>query len=64
MCVMSPLYAAESVLVSLLGLDLEVERPCCGGASGEVHAGDLLKAQVNGRLVDIDEASFQRVEEA
>lgn len=60
----SPLDAAERVLVSLLGLDLKVKGPRRGGASGEVDAGDFLKAQVNRGLVDVDEAPLQRVEEA
>lgn len=60
----SPLDAAERVLVALLRLDLEVKGPGRGGASGEVHAGDLFEAQVNGGLVDIDEAPLQRIEEA
>lgn len=60
----SPLDAAEGVLVPLLGLDLKIEGACCGGASGKVDAGDLLKTQVNGRLVDVDEASLQWIEEA
>lgn len=52
----SPLNAAEGVLVSLFGLNFKVERPSGGGASSKVDAGDLLKAQVYRRLVDIDEA--------
>lgn len=60
----SPLDAAEGVLVSLLGLDLKVEGSGGGGASGEVDAGDLLETQVHRRLVHIDEASLQGVEEA
>ena len=60
----SPLNAAEGVLISLLCLDLKVKRPGCSGASGEVHTGDLLEAQVYGGLVDIKEAPIQRVEEA
>lgn len=59
-----PLNAAEGVLISLLGLDLEVKGPGCGGASGKVDAGDLLEAQVHRGLVDIDEAPLQGVEEA
>ena len=58
-----PLDAAEGVLVPLLGLDLEVEGARGGGASGEVDAGDLLEAQVDGRLVHVDEAALQRVEQ-
>lgn len=60
----SPLNAAEGVLVPLLGLDLEVEGASGGRASGKIDAGDLLEAQVHGRLVHVDEASFQRVEKA
>lgn len=60
----SPLDAAEGVLISLLGLDLKVEGPGCSGASGKVHTGDLLEAQVYGGLVDINKAPLQRVEEA
>lgn len=60
----SPLNAAEGVLVPLLGLDLKVEGASGGGASGKVDAGDLLEAQVHGRLVHVDEASLQRVEQA
>lgn len=60
----SPLYAAEGVLISLLGLNLKVKGTCCGGASSEVDAGNLLETQVHRRLVDVDEASFQWVEEA
>ena len=60
----SPLNAAEGVLISLLCLDLKVKRPGCSGASGKVHTGDLLEAQVYGGLVDINEAPLQRVEEA
>lgn len=60
----SPLNAAEGVLVPLLGLDLKVEGASGGGASGEVDARDLLKAQVHGRLVHVYEASLQRVEKA
>lgn len=60
----SPLNAAEGVLVSLLGLDLKVEGAGGGSASGKVDAGDLLEAQVHRRLVHIDEASLQRIEEA
>lgn len=62
--VSSPLNAAEGVLIPLLGLNLKVKGSRRGGASREVHAGDLLKAQVHGWLVDIDEAPLQRVEEA
>lgn len=65
LCVESaPLNAAESVLISLLGLDLKVKGSCCGGASGEVDARDLLEAQMHRGLVDIDEAPLQGVEEA
>lgn len=60
----SPLNAAEGVLISLFGLNLKVEGPGGGGASGEVDAGDLLEAQVHRRFMDIDEASLQGVEEA
>lgn len=60
----SPLDAAEGVLISLLGLDFKVERARGGGASGKVDAGDLFEAQVYGRLVDVNEASLQRVKEA
>lgn len=60
----SPLNAAKSVLVPLLGLNLKVKRTCCGGASGKVDTRDLFKAQVNRGLVDIDETPFQRIEEA
>lgn len=62
--VCSPLDAAEGVLVSLFGLNFKVERPCGGGASSKVHAGDLLEAQVHRRLVDIDEAPLERVQKA
>lgn len=62
--VSSPLDAAEGVLISLLGLDLKVKGSGRGGASGEVDTGDLLEAKVHGGLVDVDEASLQRVEEA
>lgn len=54
----SPLNAAESVLISLLGLNLKVEGPGGGGPSGEVDTGDLLEAQVHRRFMDIDEASL------
>lgn len=64
MCLCSPLNAAESVLISLFGLNLKVKGTCCGGASSKVDAGDLLETQVHRRLVDIDEASLQWVEEA
>lgn len=64
MSVSSPLNAAEGVLIALLGLNLKVKGPRGGGASGKIDAGDLLKAQVHGRLVDIDEASLQGVEQA
>lgn len=60
----SPLDAAEGVLISLLRLNLKVKGPGCSGASGEVHTGDLLEAQVHGGLVDVNEAPLQRVEEA
>ena len=60
----SPFNAAKSVLVSLFGLNLKVKWTCCGGASGEINTGDLLKAQVNRWLVDVDEAPFQRIKEA
>ncbi len=60
----SPLNAAEGVLIPLLGLDLKVKGSGRGGASGKVDAGDLLKAQVHGRLVDVDETPLQGVEEA
>lgn len=59
----SPLDAAKSVLVSLLGLNLKVKGTCRGGASSKVNTGDLFKAQVNRGLVDIDETPFQRIEE-
>ena len=59
-----PLDAAEGILASLLGLYLKVEGSCRGGSSGEVDTGDFLEAQVHGRLVDVDETSLQRVEEA
>lgn len=61
---LSPLNAAEGVLVPLLGLDLEVEGASGSGASGKVDAGNLLEAQVHRRLVHVDEASLQRVEKA
>lgn len=60
----SPLDAAEGVLISLFGLNLKVEGPSGGGASGKVDTGDLLEAQVHGRLVDVDEAPLQRVKKA
>lgn len=65
LCVVSsPLDAAEGVLISLLGLNLKVKGSSCGGTSGEVDARDLLKAQVHGGFVDIDEAPLQGIEEA
>lgn len=57
-----PLYAAEGVLRALLGLDLKVEGAGGGGPAGEVDEGDLVKADVHGRLVHVDEAALQRVE--
>lgn len=56
--VSSPLNAAEGVLVSLLGFNLEVKGPGGGGSSSEVDTGDLLEAQVHRGLVDVDEASL------
>lgn len=63
-CASSPLDTAEGVLVPLLGLDLKVKGAGGGGTSGKVNTGDLLKAQVHRRLVDIDKAPLQWVEEA
>lgn len=59
-----PLYAAEGVLRALLGLDLEVEGAGGGGPAGEVDEGDLVEADVHGRLVHVDEATLQRVEKS
>lgn len=53
-----PLDAAEGVLISLFGLNFKVEGSSGGGASSKVDTGDLLEAQVYGRLVDVDEASL------
>lgn len=60
----SPLNVAEGVLVALLGLNLKIKGTSGGGASGKVDAGDLLKAQVHGGLMDVDEAPLQGIEEA
>ncbi len=46
---------SEGVLVILLGLYFKVKGVSAGGSSGEVNAWDLLEAQVNQRLVHIDE---------
>lgn len=59
-----PLYAAEGELVALLGLHLEVEGARRGGSSGEIDTGDLLEAQVDRRLMHVDETPLQRVEQA
>lgn len=58
-----PLDAAEGVLRALLGLDLKVEGASGGGATGEVDKGDLVEADVHRRLVDVDEAALQRVQQ-
>lgn len=58
-----PLDAAEGVLIALLGLDLKVEGAGGGGSSGEVHTGNLFKAQVYRRLVHVDETSLQRIQQ-
>lgn len=58
-----PLDAAEGVLVALFGLDLEVKGARSGGASSEVHTGDLLKAQVHRWLVHVNEAPLQRIQQ-
>lgn len=60
----APFNTAERVLGALPGLDLKVKGACGGGPSGEIDAGDLLEAQVHGRLVHIYEATLQRVEQA
>lgn len=60
----SPLDTAEGVLISLFGLNFKVKGPSCGGASSKVDTGNLLETQVYRRLVDIDEASLQRVKKA
>lgn len=57
------LDAAEGVLISLLGLDLEIKGAGGGGSTSEVHTGDLLEAQVHWGLVHIDETSFQRIQQ-
>lgn len=58
-----PLYAAEGVLRALLGLNLEVEGAGGGGPAGKVDEGDLVEADVHGRLVHVDEATLQWVEQ-
>lgn len=60
----APLDAAEGVLIALLGLDLKVEGARGGGASSEVHARDLLKAQVHRGLVHVNEAPLQRIQQS
>lgn len=60
--VLSPLDAAEGVLVSLLGLDLKVKGTRGGGASSKIHARDLLEAQVHRGLVHVDKPSLQRIQ--
>uniref|UniRef100_A0A6B0VER5 Secreted protein n=1 Tax=Ixodes ricinus TaxID=34613 RepID=A0A6B0VER5_IXORI len=57
------LDAAEGVHQPALGLHLEVEGAGAAAAAGEVDAGDLVEAQVHGRLVDVDEAALERVQE-
>lgn len=59
-----PLDAAKGVLISLFGLNFKVEGPSGGGASSKVDTGNLLETQVHRRLVDIDEASLQRIKKA
>lgn len=59
-----PFNTAERVLGALLGLNLKVKGSCGGGATGEVDAGDFLEPQVHGRLVYVDEAALQWVEQA
>lgn len=58
-----PLNTAESVLVALFGLNFKVKGTCGRGASGKVHARDLLKTEVHRRFVNVDEASLQRVQQ-
>lgn len=58
-----PLNAAECVLAALFGLNFKIKGACGCGASGEVHTSDLLEAQVHRRLVNIDEASLQRIQQ-
>lgn len=59
----SPLYAAEGVLRALLGLNLKVEGAGGGGPTGKVDEGDLIEADVHRRLVHVDEATLQWVEQ-
>lgn len=58
-----PLNTAEGVLVALFGLNFKVKGACGCGASGKVHTSDLLKAQVHRGLVNVDEASLQRIQQ-
>lgn len=58
-----PLNTAESVLVALFGLNFKVKGACRCSASGKIHTSDLLKTQVHGRLVNVDEASLQRIQQ-
>ena len=58
-----PLNAAEGILGALLGLNFKVKGTRGGGPAGEVDKGDLVEADVHGRLVDVDEAPLQGVQQ-
>ena len=58
-----PLNAAEGILGALLGLNFKVKGMRGGGTVGKVGKGDLVEARVHGRLVDVDKAPLQRVQQ-
>lgn len=56
-------YARKTVDGATLCLHIKVKRPGGSRASSEVDAGDLIKPDVYGRFVHVDETSLQGVKE-
>ena len=60
----SLLHAAECVLCTHFGLNIKVKGSSVARAPGKVDRGHFIKADVDRRFVDKDEAPFQWIEEA
>lgn len=58
------LNAAEGVNGGRLQLYFEVEASCRSASPSEIHGSNLFKADVNRRLVDVNESPFERVQVA
>lgn len=56
------LYATERVHCVRLEFDLEVKASRRSAAASEIHRSDLLEANVNRWLVDVDEAALKRIQ--